>query len=179
LPLTSLKQALPLLLATLMVGAALGWFAGRAAPPPDPRSDEVLRRLEGQQALLEALPARLAAQAASQQVRCAVASASGAGVEAAELRAELARLREELGGTARSEPPRTPEPSPQAVAAQRQGHQLIEEASRSGQWRTEDAQALRQLLIDMNDAQRDEVTQRLVVQLNAGKLKPLFRGPIF
>lgn len=75
------------------------------------------------------------------------------------------------------EPP--PEPAPQALAAQQRGQQLIEEATRSGQWRTEDAQALRRLLIDMNDAQRQAVIQRLITQLNAGKLKSQARGPIF
>lgn len=94
----------------------------------------------------------------------------------------LAQLREELAQT-RGEPPKPPEPPPepppQALAAQQQGRQLVEEATRSGQWRTEDAQALRLLLVDMNDAQRQDVIQRLITQLNAGKLKSQARGPIF
>jgi hypothetical protein len=177
-----MKQALLALVATLALGVALGLALGRTAPPPDSRCEEVLSALEGQQALLETLPARLAAQAGSRQVQCAMASPSGAGVDATALRAELAQLREELAQT-RGEPPKAPEPPPEpppkALAAQQQGQQLIEEATRAGRWRTEDAQALRRLLIDMDDAQRQDVIQRLVVQINAGKLQSQAQGPLF
>lgn len=179
---TSVKRALLALVATLALGVALGLALGRAASSPASGYEEVLSALEGQHALLETLPARLAAQAGSQQVQCAVAAPSGTGVDATALRAELAQLREELA-QARGEPPKAPEPPleppPQALAAQQQGRQLIEDATRSGLWKTEDAQALRQLLITMNDAQRQDVIQRLIMQLNAGKLKSQAQGPIF
>lgn len=179
---TSVKQALLALFATLALGVGLGLALGRTASPSGSRDEEVLSALAGQQAFLEALPARLAAQAGAQQVQCAVASPSGAGVDATALRAELAQLREEWAH-ARGEPAKAPEPPPEppprAVAAQQQGQQLVEEASRSGQWRTEDAQSLRRLLIDMNEAQQQDVIQRLIVQLNSGKLRSQAQGPIF
>lgn len=182
MPQTSVKQALLVLVATLALGVGLGWAMGRSAASPASRCEEVLSLLEGQHALLEALPARLAAQASTQQVRCAVAT-PGAEADATALRAELAQLREALGqkpgGTQPPPPGPAPEPPPQAIAAQRQGHQLIEAATRSGQWREEDAQALRQLLIDMNAAQRQEVMQRLIVQLNSGTVKAQTQGPPF
>ncbi|MFP2906390.1 hypothetical protein ACLESD_15265 [Pyxidicoccus sp. 3LFB2] len=179
MPMTFIKQALWVPLATLALGVGLGLGIGQsAAPPPASGGEELLRLLEGQRALLEALPARLAAQ----QVRCAAASPAGAGTELAALRTELNQLREELaltGGVQPRPPEASPEPPAQAVAAQRQGHQLIAEASRSGRWTTEDAKALRLQLTEMNDAQRQEVIRRLIVQLNEGKLKSHAEGPIF
>lgn len=178
-----MKQALLISTATLALGTGLGLTLGQATPPVSSGSqEEVLRLLAGQQALLETLPARLAAQAGSQQVQCAVAASSGAGADIAALRAELAQVRQELA-QARGDSPRTPEPPEeppaQSLAAQQRSHQIIEEASRSGSWRTEDAQALRQLLIGMEDPQRKEVISRLIVLLNSGKLQSHAEGPIF
>ncbi len=179
---TFMKQVLWVPLATLVLGAGLGLALGRTSPPPASGSEEVLRLLEAQQALLEALPARLAAHASARQVQCAVDSSAGAGAEVAALRMELAQLREELalghGQPSRpSEPP--PEPPPEALAARQQGLQVIEEASRSGPWTTENAHALRELLVEMSDGQRQEVMRRLIVLLNEGKLKSHAEGPIF
>ncbi|NMO23324.1 hypothetical protein HPC49_50485 [Pyxidicoccus fallax] len=180
---TFMKQALWVPLATLALGVASGLAVGRAAPPPPASgNEELLRLLEGQRALLEALPARLAAEAGARQVQCAVDTPSGASTELAALRTELASLREELalGHGARTRPPEPPpEPSPQAIAARQQGLQVIEAASRSGEWKTEDAQALREQLADMGDDQRQEVMRRLIVLLNEGKLKRRTQGPLF
>ncbi|MCY1019254.1 hypothetical protein [Pyxidicoccus sp. MSG2] len=182
MPRTFMTQALWVPLATLALGVGLGLTLNRSVSPPTSGSEEVLRLLEGQQALLETLPARLAAQAGSQQVQCAAAQPSGSGADLAALRTELAQLREELA-LARGEQPAPPRPPPEPPAetlvAQKQGHQLIEEASRSGRWRTEDAHTLRQLLITMDDSQRGEVMRSLIVQLNEGKLKSEAQGPIF
>lgn len=170
-----------LLLVTLGLGGALGFLAGRGTAPDAPH-DELVRLLERQGAQLEALEARLGP--ASQQVRCAAASPSGApGLDAAWLQAELSRiLHEELGSRREeSKQARTPapEPSTESLTALQEGHRLIDDASRSQRWREEDAQAMRRLLRGLSGPQREELMRRFAVLVNEGGVDVQVRGSPF
>lgn len=163
--------------AFVLIGT-LGYMAGRVTVLSS--EQEVLLR---EVALLrQTVEARGAAQPLAKQ--CAVSAPSAAAVDMAALRAEVAQvLRTELaahgGGAAKPESQEPPPPSSQAVAARQESLWLLEKAMRSRQWREQDALAVRQLLAQMTDYQRQEVMQRISATLNEGSIDVQVHGPPF
>jgi hypothetical protein len=163
--------------AILVLVGASGFAAGRGMVPSG--EDAVLKELAR---LRDVVEAQNAPASAPPQVRCAVAPSASAPVDMAALRSEVAQvLREELasraGSAPKPEPWASPSPPPQAVAAHQEALRLIDEASRTRQWREQDALAARQLLTQMTDSQRKEVVRRISATLNAGGIDVQVHGP--
>ncbi|ADO69823.1 hypothetical protein [Stigmatella aurantiaca] len=169
-----------LLSATVLLSGTFGFLLGRGTAPAASGQEEVLREIAGLRTRLDAHLTQERPTGPPPEVRCAVASP----VDAAALKAELAKvLREELGTQAQGEPVLEPQPppalSPQAVAAHQQAQRILEEATRTRRWSDEDARSLRRALVDMTDAQREEVVRRLITTLNSNTLDVQTQGMPF
>ena len=164
--------------ATLVLVGVLSFVAGRITAPA-PGLDVVLREV----ALLRQ---KIEEQGASlpPPPQCALAASTSTAVDMASLRAELAQvLRTELemreGVATKPEAQEPQPPSPQAVAAQQESLRLLKDATHSRQWREQDALAVRQLLAQMTDSQRQEVMNRISATLNGGGIDVQAHGPPF
>lgn len=173
------------LVSVVLAGALmgpLGFLVGRAFPAQAGADEELHRLVREQGAQLAALR-RVAAPAP--QGQCTVVAALGS-AEGAALRAELARIiRDELRGGKAEVAAQAPtkaapdEASSESVAATADAHRLIESAMGARRWTDREAEAMRQLMPAMTDAQRDEITHRLLAAINTQALKLDVAGPPF
>jgi hypothetical protein len=69
--------------------------------------------------------------------------------------------------------------SPESARAFADGDSLVDAAVRSGTWTASDAQRLRELKMHMTGPQREELTQKIVMAINAGTITTNFRGGLF
>lgn len=165
----------PWVLSLVAVAAgSLGFALGRTTAPRS-GDEEVLRALEHQGAQLDLLPMRLAA---AQQGHAAVAPAPGQ-PDATWLRAEISRAVREAMAGAEPAKPEAPAPTPANLQAFQSAERLFEDAARSRRWGDAQADELRRLMPQMNDAQRGEALRRLAVSINRGDFAVVTRGPPF
>ena len=167
--------------ALLMLGAALGYAAGAGASGRS--QEEILQLLREQDSHRRAAmegPPRLPGG------NC-VFSVPASAVDTPALRAEIAKVvREELQlqrgsgpQVAPAAPPKEPEPTPENDEAKDRATRMVEKAVSTRHWTRDDAMAYRDLLARMTDAQRKEMSQRLIVTLNGGGISVETMGPPF
>jgi len=77
---------------------------------------------------------------------------------------------------AHGRPPSKLAPTPEAVAALAHGRTVVDTARAQGRWTDDDAEALRSVLPQLDDASRDEVLQSLTKAVNLGELTVETRG---
>jgi hypothetical protein len=119
----------------------------------------------------------------SAQGHCTVVSTLSA-QDAAALRADLARLVDERLGGAKAQPApantrkiEVEEPSSDAVAATAEAYRVIDQAVSARHWTEREAESFRQLLPKLTGEQRQEVTQRLTLAINEGRMSVSTLGP--
>ncbi len=166
------------LLATLLVGVALGVGASRLREPPTADAGSVSALL-AQGARLEARLARLEARLSEPG---AAPAATGSSTQPAQpsftremLREELSRLLEERAQAAR---PTEGEPAPAApaaltpgnVTAMEKGQRVLNAALAARRWRDEDALEFRKWLGEMSPEQREQAMLQVVQAINSGQL---------
>jgi hypothetical protein len=167
-----------------LVAAVAGFCLARWATPSLP-AEELLRRLDRQEARLEALARRLESQP--------TASPPGVpgprtvvGMDLSGMREELRQmLREELSAVvsqdsddARAEKKQAPAPLPpeNAVAVEKV-HRLLDDSLATGRWGDPQIQQLRALRGQLTDAQYHELLRKLVSALNSQQLRFEGSGP--
>lgn len=175
---TGLRMGIPL------VAAVAGFCLARWTTPSFP-AEELLRRLDRQEARLEALARRLEAQP--------TASPPGVpgprtvvGMDLSGMREELRQmLREELSTVvaqapddARAEKKQPPAPPPpeNAVAVEKV-QRLLDDSLAAGRWSDTQVQQLRALRGQLTDAQYHELLRKLFAALNTQQLRMEGAGP--
>lgn len=165
------------LLLTTTVGVAAGsWYERRSQTDVLAKIDRVARTLDSLAVTSEAA-ARLQRGSASAQLDD---GASLSAVVRLVVREELAAARSVAGDPdpAAARPgaplPRTGE----SAAALAEGRTVVETARARGQWRQDDAEALRSAITRMDDRGRDEVLVDLTKAVNLGQLTVEIAGPL-
>ncbi|MCP3165619.1 hypothetical protein [Myxococcus qinghaiensis] len=164
--------------------AALAGFGFAQALTPNPAAEELMMRLERQDARMEALARRLETQAASPPV--APSPRATVGMDLSALRGELRELlREELRTAIASvddspvlekAPAPPPPPTPENVAAFEKVDRMVEDSLASGSWGRAQIQELRMLRRQMTDAQYMELVRKLLTAINSQQLRVEERG---
>lgn len=163
--------------------AALAGFGFAQAWTPNPVAEELMRRLDRQDARLEALARGLETQAASPPV----APGTMVGMDLSGLRGELRELlREELRtamasvadspAPEKAPAPPPPPPTPENVAAFEKVDRMVEASLVSGSWGRAQIQELRTLRGQMTDAQYMELVRKLLTAINSQQLRVEERG---
>ncbi|WP_163862523.1 hypothetical protein [Myxococcus eversor] len=163
--------------------AALAGFGFAQALTPNPVDGELMRRLERQDARMEALARRLETQVASPPV--APGPRAMVGMDLTGLRGELRELlREELrtamasvaDGPVPEKAPTPPPPTSENVAAFEKVDRMVEDSLASGSWGRAQIQELRMLRGQMTDAQYMELVRKLLTAINSQQLRVEERG---
>ncbi|WP_164013083.1 hypothetical protein [Pyxidicoccus trucidator] len=171
IPSTVSRIGIPLL-------TALAGFYLAQAFTSGPPADELMMRLERQEARMEALARRLEALPTSLSV--APAPRATVGMDLSGLREELRQmLREELRTAVASaddgpvpEKEQTPlPPTPENVAAYEKVQRLVDDSLVSGSWGRTQIQELRKLRGQMTDAQYMELVRKLLMALSNQRLR--------
>ncbi|MFY0569425.1 hypothetical protein ACN28E_37130 [Archangium lansingense] len=173
IPSTVSRIGIPLL-------TALAGFGLAHAFTPRPSAEALMRRLDRQEARMEALARRLEASAASLPVPVAPGPQARVGMDLSGLREELRQmLREELStAVVSADDARFPEkeqapppPTAENMAAYEKVHRMVEDSLASGSWGRAQIQELRTLRGQMTDAQYMELVRKLVAALNNQQLR--------
>jgi hypothetical protein len=169
-------------LASLLVAAALGFGLARWTAPAFP-AEEVMRRLDAQEALLEALARRLDNPAVTSPQP---APRTMVGVDLSGIRDELRQLlREDLRTVAASPvaeaQPKNREPaqltsSPENLAAFQEARRLVDDSLTSQQWGDKQREELRTLRGQLTDRQYFELVRELVTAFNTRQVQAKTSG---
>ncbi|NMO13507.1 hypothetical protein HPC49_09830 [Pyxidicoccus fallax] len=157
---------------------ALAGFGLAHTFTPSPPAEELMRRLDQQDARMEALARRLEASAAS--VSGVPAPQARVGMDLSGLRVELRQmLREELStAVASADDDRLPEkeqapppPTPENMAAYEKAHRLVEDRLSAGSWGRAQIHELRTLRGQMSASQYMELVRKLLTAFNNQQLR--------
>ncbi len=157
---------------------ALAGFGLAQAFNPSPPAEELMKRLERQEARMEALARRLETPAAG--LPSAPAPRTAVGLDLSGLREELRQmLREELRTAVASAddgpPPEKeqvpPPPTRENMAAFEKVQRLVDDSLVSGSWGRAQIQELRRMRGQMTDAQYMELVHKLLSAFNNQQLR--------
>jgi hypothetical protein len=172
-------------LASLLVAAALGFGLARWTAPALP-AEEVMRRLDAQEALLEALASRLDTPAVTSPQP---GPRSVVGVDLSGIRDELRQmLREELRTVAASpaaeaqpknREPAQPSASPENLAAFQEARRLVDDSLASQHWGDKQREEFRTLRGRLADRQYFGLVRELVTAFNNRQVQVKTSGPPF
>lgn len=172
-------------LASLLGAAALGFGLARWTAPTFP-TEEVIRRLDAQESLLDALASRLDPSVVTSPQP---GPRSMVGVDLSGIRDELRQmLREELHTVAASpaaeakpknREPAPPTASPDNLAAFEEARRLVDDSLASQRWGDKHLEEFRALRGQLTDRQYFELVRELVTAFNNRQVQVKTSGPPF